>query len=102
MMYIVFILIVRITNIYILEMPLQHDAFERRASARAAVHNQLKRTGHSLEFRPEECVGLVSCRICRWIKKAFYYFTISKAYRKFQREFNVDFDGTDDDRELMA
>ena len=83
-------------------MTLQHDAFERRASARAAVRNQLKRTGHSLEFRPEERVGLVSGRIRRWIKKAFYYFTISKADRKSQREFNVDFHGTDDDRELMA
>ena len=66
MMYIVFILIVRITNIYILEMPLQHDAFERRASAQAAVRNQLKHTGHYLEFRPEDRVGLVSGRIRRW------------------------------------
>ena len=102
MMYIVFILIVRITNIYILEMPLQHDAFERRASARAAVRNQLKRIGHSLEFRPEDRVGLVSGRMRPWIKEAFYYFTISKADRKFQREFNVELHGTDDDRELMA
>ena len=62
-------------------MPLQHDAFERRAFARAAICNQLKRTGHFLEFRPEERVGLVSGCICRWIKKAFYYFTISKADR---------------------
>ena len=83
-------------------MSLQHDAFERRASARAAVRNQLKRNGHSLEFRPEERVGLVSGRIRRWIKEAFYYFTISKADRKFQREFNVEFHGTDDDCELMA
>ena len=102
MMYIVFILIVRITNIYILEMPLQHDAFERRASAWAAVRNQLKRTGHSLEFRPEDRVGLLSGHIRRWIKKAFYYFTISKADCKFQSEFNVELHGTDDDRELMA
>jgi hypothetical protein len=43
----------------------------------------------------------VSVRIRRWIKKAFYYFTISKADRKFQREFNVELHGTDD-RELMA
>ena len=71
-------------------MPLQHDAFERRASARAAVRNQLKRTGHSLEFRPEERVGLVSRS------------QISKADRKFQHEFNVELHGTDDDRELMA
>ena len=83
-------------------MSLQHDAFERHASARAAVRNQLKSNGHSLEFRPEERVGLVSGRICHWIKKAFYYFTISKADRKFQREFNVELHGTDDDRELMA
>ena len=83
-------------------MSLQHDAFERHASARAAVRNQLKRTGHSLEFRPEERVGLVSGRIRHWIKKVFYYFTISKADHKFQREFNVELHGTDDDRELMA
>ena len=89
-------------NIYFLEMPLQHDAFERHAYARAAVRNQLKCTGHSLEFRPEDRVGLVSGRIRRWIKKTFYYFSISKAYRKFQREFNVELHGTNDDRELMA
>ena len=89
-------------NIYFLEMPLQHDTFEHRASARAAVCNQLKRTRHSLEFRPEERVGLVSGRIRRWIKKVFYYFTISKADRKFQHEFNVELHGTNDDRELMA
>ena len=83
-------------------MPLQHDAFERRASARAAVRNQLKRNGHSLEFLPKERVGLVSGRIRRWIKKVFYYFTISKADRKFQHEFNVELHGTDDDCELMA
>jgi len=64
-------------------MPLQHDAFKRRAFARAAVRNQLKRTGHSLEFRPKERVSLVSGRIRRWIKKVFYYFTISKADHKF-------------------
>ena len=98
----VFIVIVRVINIYILEMPLQHDAFERHVSARAAVRNQLKNTGHSLEFRPEDRVGPVSGRIRRWIKKAFYYFTISKADRKFQREFNVELHGTDDDHELMA
>ena len=83
-------------------MPLQHDAFEQRASARAAVRNQLKRTGHSLEFLPEERVGLVSGRIRRWIKKAIYYFTISKADHKFQREFSIELHGTDDDCELMA
>ena len=83
-------------------MPLQHDAFEHRASARAAVRNQLKRIGYSLEFRPEERVGLVSVRIRRWIKKAFYYFTISKADHKFQHEFSVELHGTDDDCELMA
>ena len=82
-------------------MPLHHDAIERRASARAAVRNQLKRTGHSLKFRPEERVGFVSVRIRRWIKKAFYN-TIWKADRKFQCEFNVELHGTDDDRELMA
>ena len=82
-------------------MPLQHDAFEHHASARAAVHIQLKCTGHSLEFCPEELVGLVSGRI-RWIKKMFYIFTISKADRKFQREFNLELHSTDNDHELMA
>ena len=32
----------------------------------------------------------------------FYIFTISKADRKFQCEFNVELHGMDDDRELMA
>ena len=95
------LLFVRVINIFILKMSLQHDAFERHASARAAVRNQLKRTGHSLEFRPEDRVGLLSGHIRRWIKKVFYYFTISKADRKFQHEFNVELHGTDD-RELMA
>ena len=98
----VFIVIVRVIDIYILEIPLQHDAFERRASAQAAVRNQLKHTGHYLEFRPEDRVGLVSGRIRRWIKKAFYYFTISKVDHKFQREFSIELHGTDDDCELMA
>ena len=35
------------------------STLERRASARAAVRNQLEPTGHSLEFRPEERVGLL-------------------------------------------
>ena len=83
-------------------MPLQHDAFERRASARAAVHNQLERTGHSLEFHPAERVGLVSGRIRRLIKKAFYIFSLGKESRKFCCEFNVELHGTDDDRELMT
>ena len=83
-------------------MPLQHDAFERRAAARAAVRNQLERTGHSLEFHPAEHVGLVSGRIRRLIKKAFYIFSLGKESRKFYREFNVELHGTDDDRELMA
>ena len=44
----------------------------------------------------------MSGRIRRWIKKAFYYFTISKADHKFQHEFSVELHGTDDDCELMA
>ena len=66
------------------------STLERRASARAAVRNQMEATGHSLEFRPEERIGLLKCRIRRWVKRAF------------QREFNVELHGTDDDRELMA
>ena len=81
---------------------MQHDTFERRAAARAAVRNQLECTGHSLEFHPAERVGLVSGRIRRLIKKAFHIFSLGKESRKFYREFNVEFHGTDDDRELMA
>ena len=82
-------------------MPLQHDAFERPA-ARAAVRNQLERTGHSLEFHPAERVGLVSGRIRRLFKKAFHILSIVKESRKFHHEFNVELHGTDDDRELMT
>ena len=73
-------------------MALQHDAFEHRAAARAAVRNQLERTR----------VGLVSGRIRHLIKKAFHIFSLGKESRKFYREFNVELHGTDDDRELMA
>ena len=83
-------------------MPLQHDAFERRAAAQAAVRNQLERSGHSHEFHPAEHVGLVSGRIRHLIKKVFYIFSLGKESRKFCREFNVELHGTDDDRELMA
>ena len=78
------------------------STLERRASARAAVRNQLVPTGHSLEFRPEERVGLLRCRIRRWVKRAFQCFELGRENRKFQREFNVELYSTDDDRELMA
>ena len=83
-------------------MHLQHDAFERRAAAREAVHNQLERTGHSLGFHPAERVGLVSGRTRRLIKKAFHIFSLGKESLKFYREFNIELHSTDDDRELMA
>ena len=84
-------------------MSLPHvTALERRASARASVRNNLERIGHSLEFRPEERVGLLKCRIRRWVKRAFECFELDRENRKFQREFNVELHGTDDDRELMA
>ena len=83
-------------------MPLQHDAFERRAAARAAIRNQLECTGHSLEFHPAERVGLVSGRIRHLIKKDFHILSLGKESRKFYREFNIELHGTDDDRELMA
>jgi hypothetical protein len=51
---------------------LQHDALERRAFARASVRNHLRRTGYSLEFRPEE------------------------------HQLDIKLHGTDDDRKLMA
>ena len=44
------------------------STLERRASARAAVRNQIEPTVHSLEFRPEERVGLLRCRIRRLVK----------------------------------
>ena len=69
---------------------------------KAAVRNQVERTGHSLEFHPTERVGLVSGRIRRLIKKAFHIFSLGKESHKFNREFNVELHGTDDDRELMA
>ena len=70
--------------------------------ARAAVRNELKRTGHSLEFHPTERLGLVSSRIRRLIKKVFHIFSLGKESRKCYHEFNVELHGTDDDRELMA
>jgi len=78
------------------------STLERRASTRAAVRNQLEPTGYSFEFRPEERVGLLRCRIRRWVKRAFQCFELGRENRKFQREFNVELHGTDDDRELMA
>ena len=80
--------------ISVVNMALQHDALECRASARAAVHNHLKRTGYSLEFRPKEHLGLISSRIRHWIKKAFHIFTLCKENCKFQREFDVELHGT--------
>jgi hypothetical protein len=64
--------------------------------------NHLKRTGYSLEFRPEECLGLVSSCIHPWIKKAFGCLALGVASRKFEREFDVELHGTDDDLDLMA
>jgi hypothetical protein len=81
---------------------LQHDALECRASARASVRNHLKRTGHALEFRREERLGLVRGRTCRWIKKAFHCLALCSARHKFESEFDVKLHGTDDDRKLMA
>jgi hypothetical protein len=81
---------------------LQHDALERRASARASVRNHLKCTRHSLEIYTEECFGLVRGRIRRWIKKVVDCLALRNARRKFEREFDVELHGTDDDHELMA
>ena len=77
-------------------------ALEHRVSARASVRNNLEPTGHSLEFRPEERVGFLRGRIHHLVKRAFQCFELGKANRKFQREFNVELHGTNDDRELMA
>jgi hypothetical protein len=75
---------------------------ERRAFARASVRNHLRRTGHSREFRPEECLGLVSGRIRRWIKKAFDCLALCNARRKVERELDVELHGSDDGRELIG
>ncbi|RLN04312.1 hydroxyproline-rich glycoprotein-like [Panicum miliaceum] len=83
-------------------MALQHDVLERCAFARASIRNHLRSTGHSLEFCPEERLGLVSGRIHHCIKKAFDCLTLCNARRKFERELDVDLHGTDDDRKLMA
>ena len=74
----------------------------RRASTWTSVRNQLKCIGHSLEFHPEEHIRLVSGHIRRSIKKAFHCLVLGNASRKFEREFDVELHGTDDDRELMA
>ena len=74
------------------------STLERRASARAAVRNQLETTGHSFEFRSDERVGFLRCRIRRWVKRAFQCFELGQKNHKFQREFNVELHGTDDDR----
>ena len=78
------------------------STLERRASAQVAVRNQMEATGHSLEFRPEEHVGLLRCRIRRWVKRAFQCFELGRENRKFLREFNVELHGTDDDHEFVA
>jgi hypothetical protein len=81
---------------------LQHDALERQAFAWALVRNHLRCTGHSLEFRPGEHIGLVSGCIRHWIKKAFDWLALRNARRKVERELDVELHGTDYDRKLMA
>ena len=63
-------------------MPLQHDAFERRAAAWAAVRNQLKRIGHSLEFHPAERVLLVVVFVVG-LRKLFIYSHLAKKVINF-------------------
>lgn len=79
-------------------MVLQHDALERRASARMVVRATLTRAGHSLDYRPSERLGLVSGRVRRWIKKA--YEKLSLCVRNV--ESDVEMYGTPEDRALMA
>jgi hypothetical protein len=83
-------------------MALQHEALERRAFAQASVCNHLRRTGHSLEFHPEERLELVSSRFRHWINKAFDCLALCNARRNVEHELDVELHGTDDDRELMA
>ena len=59
------------------------STLERRASAREAVCNQLETTGHSFEFRSDERVGLLRCRIRRWVKRAFQCFELGRENHKF-------------------
>jgi hypothetical protein len=66
------------------------------------VHNHLRCTRHSLEFRLEEHLGLVSGYIRLWIKKAFDCLMLCNARHKVERELDVELYGMDDDRELMA
>ena len=82
--------------------PVAVTALDRCTSARASVHNHVDRTGHSIEFRPEELVGLLRGRIHRLVKRAFQCFELGKTNHKFQREFNVELHGMNDNRELMA
>jgi hypothetical protein len=53
-------------------------------------------------YRTEGYLGLVSGRIRCWIKKAFHCLALENASHKFEREYDVELHGTDDDRELMA
>ena len=84
------------------EMALQQDALERRASAQAQVCNRLELTGNTLEFCPKEQIGLVSGRIRHWIKREFGWLTMNNEKCKFKHDFDVELHGTDDDRKLMA
>ena len=59
------------------------STLERQASTRAAVRNQMELTGHSLEFRPEERVGLLRCRIRHLVKRAFQCFELNRENHKF-------------------
>ena len=59
------------------------STLERRASARAAVHNQLEPTGHSLEFQPEERVGLLRGRIAVWLREHFNALNLVKKIANF-------------------
>jgi hypothetical protein len=80
----------------------QHNALEGGVSAWVSIRNHLKCTRHSLEFPTEERLGLVRGCIHRWIVKAFDCLVLRNARRKFEREFDVELYGTDDDRELMS
>jgi hypothetical protein len=52
-------------------MALQHDALERRASARASVRNHLKRTRHSLEFHLKSALDLLAVVFIVGLRKYF-------------------------------
>ena len=64
-------------------MTLQHDAFERCAMAWAAVRNQLKRIGHSLDSSPKSILVLLAVVFVVGLRKLFIYSHLAKKIVSF-------------------